>query len=65
MGAMKQQIEEGGKRVLVMLDGIDFLIAGLGAKVEDVMGMLADIREVRFSRHKAMAFTVEFWKISS
>lgn len=37
---------EGGRKVLVILDGMDFLTAGMGAEVEEVMAMVAEIREV-------------------
>lgn len=37
-----------GQRVLVILDGVDFLAAAMGAEVTEVMDMVTEIREVRF-----------------
>lgn len=36
------------QRVLVVLDGVDFLAAAMGAEVTEVMDMVTEIREVRF-----------------
>lgn len=36
------------QRVLVILDGVDFLAAAMGAEVTEVMDMVTEIREVRF-----------------
>lgn len=37
-----------GQRVLVILDGVDFLAAAMGAEATEVMDMVTEIREVRF-----------------
>lgn len=40
--------KEGGRKVLVILDGVDYLVAGPGAEVEEVMDMLQEIKDVCF-----------------
>lgn len=37
-----------GQKVLVVLDGVDFLAAAMGGEVIEVLGMVTEIREVRF-----------------
>lgn len=44
--ALERQKEGGEGRVLVVLDGLDFLVAGMGAEVEEVMDMVQEIRDV-------------------
>lgn len=45
LGAVTEQ-GEGEMKVLVILDGMDFLMAGPGVGVEDLMDLVAEIREV-------------------
>lgn len=47
---LKQNDEGPGqqRRVLVILDGVDFLAAAMGAEVTELMDMITEIREVRF-----------------
>lgn len=46
LDALERQKEGGEGRVLVVLDGLDFLVAGMGAEVEEVMDMVQEIRDV-------------------
>lgn len=69
--ALKDQTERGIK-VTVILDGIDFLIAGMGVQVEEVMDTVAEIREVSFSPNGGSAASklehqiqhIPFWRPS-
>ncbi len=47
--AMERQKENVDDKVLVILDGVDFLTAGMEAEVGKVMEMVGEIREVGFS----------------
>lgn len=38
----------GGKRVMVVLDGIDFMMAALGLEAERMLDLIGRIREVGF-----------------
>lgn len=40
--------EGGGKRVLVLMDGVDFMMAALGLGAVEILGMIGRIREVGF-----------------
>ena len=44
--AVKRQTEGGEGRVLVVLDGVDFLVAGIGTQVEEVMDMVQEVKDV-------------------
>lgn len=46
LDAVERQKEGGEKRILVVLDGVDFLVAGMGTEVEEVMDMVQEIRHV-------------------
>lgn len=46
--AMQRLKKDEGQRVLVILDGVDFLAAAMGAEVTEVMDIVTEIREVRF-----------------
>lgn len=48
---LKQSDKSPGqqRRVLVILDGVDFLAAAIGAEATELMDMITEIREVRFS----------------
>ncbi|MCJ1463266.1 hypothetical protein MMC07_001872 [Pseudocyphellaria aurata] len=47
MDTVKRQKNEGGAaKVLLVLDGVDYLVAGTGAEVEEVMDMVQEIRDV-------------------
>ena len=46
LDAVERQKERGERRILVVLDGVDFLVAGLGADVEEWMDMVQEIRHV-------------------
>lgn len=48
LNAVQRLKEDEGQRVLVILDGVDFLTAAMGAEVTEVMDMVTEIREVRF-----------------
>ena len=40
--------EGGGKRVVVLMDGVDFMMAALGLGAVEILGMIGRIREVGF-----------------
>ena len=40
--------EGRGKRVVVLMDGVDFMMAALGLGAVEILGMIARIREVGF-----------------
>lgn len=46
LDAVERQKEREERRVVVVLDGVDFLVAGMGAEVEEVMDMVQEIRHV-------------------
>lgn len=48
LNAVQRLKQNEGQRVLVVLDGVDFLAAAMGAEVTEVMDMVTEIREVRF-----------------
>lgn len=48
LNAVQRLKQNEGQRVLVILDGVDFLAAAMGAEVTEVMDMVTEIREVRF-----------------
>lgn len=48
LNAAQKLKQNEGQRVLVILDGVDFLAAAMGAEVTEVMDMVTEIREVRF-----------------
>ena len=58
-----KQNDEGGqqRRVLVILDGVDFLAAAMGAEVTELMDMVTEIREVRFHFHFSLPFFFSFF----
>lgn len=49
LAAVGRQREGGDARVLVVLDGVDFLLAGEGVEAGELMDMVGEIREVRCS----------------
>ena len=40
--------DEGGKRVVVFMDGVDFMMAALGLGAGEMLEMIGRIREVGF-----------------
>lgn len=58
-----KQNDGGGqqRRVLVILDGVDFLAAAMGAEVTELMDMVTEIREVRFHFHFLSPFFLYFF----
>lgn len=44
--ALDAPMDGGGKRVFVILDGLDFLLAALGADAGEALDMVGEIREV-------------------
>lgn len=46
LDAVRMQKEGGEGRILVVLDGLDFLVAGMGAEVQEVMDMVQEVRDV-------------------
>lgn len=46
LDVVQRQKGGGEGRMLVVLDGVDFLLAGMGAEVEEVMDMVQEIRDV-------------------
>lgn len=48
LNAVQRLKQNEGQMVLVILDGVDFLAAAMGAEVTEVMDMVTEIREVRF-----------------
>ena len=47
LAAVEAQKERGIKRVVVVLDGMDFLLAGMGATIDEILNLVGTIREVR------------------
>lgn len=48
LNAVQRLKNDKGEKVLVILDGVDFLAAAMGTEVIEVMDMVTEIREVRF-----------------
>lgn len=48
LNAIQRLKQNEGQRLLLILDGVDFLAAAMGAEVTEVMDMVTEIREVRF-----------------
>lgn len=48
LNAVQRLKQNEEQRVLVILDGVDFLAAAMGCEVTEVMDMITEIREVRF-----------------
>lgn len=53
LGVVRDQTE-GGRKALVILDGMDFLMAGMGVEIEEVMAMVTEVREVSSHQHQFM-----------
>ena len=49
----KETRNDGGKIILV-LDGVDFLIAATGCEVLEVLDMIGELREVRISSNYSL-----------
>jgi hypothetical protein len=47
-GAVRGLVNEGGKKIVVILDGVDFMMAALGEGTGGIMEMVGGIREVGF-----------------
>lgn len=48
--------EEGGQKIVVFMDGVDFMMAALGLGAGEMLGMIGRIREVRFGFSHSLFF---------
>lgn len=46
IGSCKETLDDGGNVILV-LDGLDFLLAAMGCEVLEILDMIGELREVR------------------